>query len=63
MMSVYGDMTDDEFVLLRERHGDIVYEAPSIALVLLDDLRRAEAEALLEEMEEAIRRQGRRKLH
>lgn len=62
-MAIYGDMTDDEFVLLRERHGDIVYEAPGIALALLEDLRQAQAVALLKEMEAAIRRQERRKLH
>ena len=62
-MSVYGDMTDDEIMWLRDRHGDIVYEAPAIALMLLENLRQIQAAVLLEEMEEAIRRQRRRNLH
>ena len=59
-MSVYGDMTDEEFVELRAQIGDLIYEEPGMALVLLADLRR---EKLLAEMEEALRRQARRKLH
>lgn len=62
-MSVYGDMTDDEFLELRSRIGDVIFEEPGMALVLLDDMRREKAEALLAEMQKAIRRQARRKLH
>jgi hypothetical protein len=60
---LYGDMTDAEFVALRERHGDIVLEEPSIALALLDGLRHEARVALLAEMEECLRRQYRRSLH
>lgn len=62
-MSVYGDMTDDEFLELRSQIGDVIYEEPRMAVILLEDLRRHKAEALLAEMQEAIRRQERRKLH
>lgn len=62
-MSVYGDMTDNEWIELRSQIGDVIYEEPGMALILLEDLRREKAEALLAEMQEAIRRQERRKLH
>ncbi|MBL0375374.1 hypothetical protein JJB09_25515 [Rhizobium sp. KVB221] len=60
MSEYYGDMTDAEFVQLRDRYGDIVFEEPSIAVMLLDDLRKEQKTALLEEMEECLRRQRRR---
>lgn len=62
-MSVYGDMTEDEWLELRAQLGDVIYEEPGMAVILLEDLRRERAEALLKEMEEAIRRQERRRLH
>lgn len=63
MSTLYGDMTDDEFLELRAQLGDVIYEEPSMAMTFLEDLRQKKSEALLAEMEEALRRQARRKLH
>jgi hypothetical protein len=63
MEGLWGDMTDDEFVRLRAKHGDIVVEEPSVARSLLDNLRHQDRVDLLAEMEESLRRQYRRSLH
>ena len=44
MSDLWGDITDEEFVELKMRHGDFVLEEPSWAVRLVDDLRRERAQ-------------------
>jgi len=41
-MTVFNDITDREFVMLRERYGDLVLEDPLFAKSMVLDLRREE---------------------
>lgn len=52
MSDLWGDVTDDEFNAIKARIGDMALEAPDLVKRLVDDLRRARAQA---EKEEAAR--------